>query len=230
MCSGCRSGFRLRLSQSRRISAEARRGRLRSTEDDFPEEEEGGAGEPGRAAPGEQRHPAVDRAVRDAVATQMQAAVPYTPSTPSVTSSPVSSATSGGKESVPISPLDLDAPAQKPAQKPQSLSLRNPLLSARGPITSGSSSSSLEGAKESTRSAKGVFPIQRRTEIKSAAEGAAAAPSRVQNPVQRRSLDSPRGLRERVNSATEAVDELTTLTSRLSLGSGPLDQSHPVQR
>ena len=190
----------LRQKLSRKTSNETR-GRLFSTEDDFQEEEEEVDGF-------NVSHPAVEKAVHAAVASQMQAAVPYTPSTPSVPSSPdvISTSPGGGRDSEPISPLASDVVPKGP-QKPQSLNLRQPLLGTRVRSTSSPTriTSASNTSNPSTESTKGAVPIQRR------------------------SVDSPRGLRQRVNSASEAVDELTSLTSQLSLNS-PLNESHPIQR
>ncbi len=201
----------LSLKFNRKTSTE-RRGKLLSTEDASTTEE---------SERDQKSHPAVDKAVHAAVATQMQAAVPYTPSTSSVPSSPdaLSSCASGGRDSVPISPLSLDAaPVSKGPQKPQSLSLRNPLSSARGP-----------GAGAQGTCVAGSFTSPVVAESGGGAVQAVSSQPRPAHPLQRRSVDSPRGLRARVNSATEAIDELSSLTSQLSLHS-PLNESHPVQR
>ena len=193
-----RSALRQKLH---RKPSHEKRGRLLSTEDDFPEEEEEVDGL-------NLSHPAVDKAVHAAVASQMQAAVPYTPSTPSVPSSPDVISTSPGvaRESEPISPL-ASASAYKGPQKPQSLNLRQPLMGTRA---------------RSASSPPRVSPAP------SAASSSTQLPKDAV-PIQRRSVDSPRGLRQRVGSASEAVDELTNLTSQLSLNS-PLNESHPIQR
>ena len=195
-----RSALRQRLS--RKTSSE-KRGKLFSTEDDFQEEEEDDEVDGFNVS-----HPAVDKAVHAAVASQMQAAVPYTPSTPSVPSSPdvISSSPGAGKEPELISPLAAEVVAKGP-QKPQTLNLRQPVLGVRARSASSPTRFNTSSASNPTtiQTSKGGIPIQRR------------------------SVDSPHGLRKRVNSASEAVDELTNLTSQLSLNS-PLSESHPIQR
>ena len=195
-----RSALRQKLSCK---TSSEKRGRLFSTEDDFQEEEEDDEVDGFNIS-----HPAVDKAVHAAVASQMQAAVPYTPSTPSVPSSPdviASSPGCAGKQPEPISPLGAQIVLKAP-QKPQTLSLRQPVLGIGA-----------RSASSPTRFNTANAPNPTTQTSKSAV------------PIQRRSLDSPHGIRQRVNSASEAVDELSNLASQLSLNS-PLNESHPIQR
>ena len=194
----------LRQKLGRKASAGGR-GRLFSTEDDFQEEEEDDDGN--------KNHPAVDKAVHAAVVSQMQAAVPYTPSTPSVPSSPDVISSSTSRSSEPISPLISDVPSRVP-KKPQFLKLREPLLGTRSP-------SSAEQVVS--------MPSSRLKEGNAETSDLKAQTSKNAVPIQRRSLDSPGSLRPRVNSASEAVEELSSLASQLSLSS-PLNESHLVQR
>ncbi len=138
-----------------------------SREDDFTEESEQDV-----------NNPAVDKAVHAAVASQIRAAVPCSPSTPSVPSSPdvqVDAETRQLKEKIAGNP-DKQSSQNVPAKKPTSLDL------------------GINSSKEE--------------------------PQRVAIP---RRDESTRGMRPRVSSASEAVSELSNLTSQLN-------ESHPIQR
>ena len=139
-----------------------------SREDDFNEEIEQ-----------EVNNPAVDKAVHQAVASQMRAAVPCSPSTPSVPSSPdvqVDTETKQqSKEKIADNP-ETQSSQSAPAKKPTSLDL-------------------------------GIGPSK-------------VEPRPVVIP---KRDESTRGMRPRVSSASEAVSELSNLTSQLN-------DSHPIQR